>query len=191
MFNFNSAGYSGSCYNPLQLRANAAQMAAIIPKMMEETGAEFVVVTGKSGLSVAYATLMLIDFPLVVVRKDGENSHGSAIEGDDRTTFYGNKYLILDDFVASGRTVQTIHHKMEMYQRYNNEDAPLRCVAVLEYGRSMANEVTRTKPGDHYVPVVPCGAAADPRGVDLPPSAAVIRLTRYLRAVQRSQHVIY
>lgn len=155
---FHSAGYAGSQYNSYELRNTAARMAALIPALMKHTGAEFIVVTGKSGIMMAYATLMLIDFPLVVVRKDNENSHGSSVEG--RSGMDMSKYLVLDDFTASGCTVQTIMDKLSLYStdRWDRDldrvvvDKAVECVGVLQYGQQYGLAEHRRTADSTYAP---------------------------------------
>lgn len=133
---FYSGGYSGAQYCPAQLRKRAKHLAVRIPELMKQTGAQAIVVTGKSGISLAFATLMLIDFPLVVVRKEEENAHGSSVEGLDGVDV--DKYLILDDFVASGATVRRVVDKLERYGFTGDPVADadlvaLTCVGVVMY----------------------------------------------------------
>lgn len=130
---FSDGGYSDVQYNTARLRAKAHEVAAILPEMMDRLGADAVAVTGKSGLSLAFATLMLIDFPLIVVRKRGENSHGNPIEGAHSVDV--RKYIILDDFVSSGSTIKTMVGSIdEMVDSYE-DTKPLRCVGVFQYLR--------------------------------------------------------
>lgn len=131
--NLNDGGYSTVQYTPSRLRAKAAQLAELIPKAMAETGADAVCVTGKSGIALAFATLMLVDFPLVVVRKRGEKTHGSMIEGENGTSF--TKYLILDDFIASGMTLDSIVDIIDQQAEVRNVATP-KLVGVVLYSSS-------------------------------------------------------
>lgn len=131
---FSDGGYSDVQFNTDHLRAKAQEIAAILPEMMHKLGADAVAVTGKSGISLAFATLMLIDFPLIVVRKRGENSHGNPIEGTQGVDV--RKYIILDDFVSSGATIQAIVSSIdEMWGSAMANVDPLRCMGVLQYLR--------------------------------------------------------
>lgn len=125
-------GYSHVQFNNETLRNTAQRIACLIPTLLQNTGADAVVVTGKSGISLAFATLMLADFPIVVVRKRGENSHGNNIEGTQNVRI--KKYIVLDDFVSTGSTVRTISR--EMYDAaYAQLAAAPECVGVLQYLR--------------------------------------------------------
>ena len=125
----NESGYAAMMYDALRLRETAAKLAQYLPELMQQTGATAVAVTGKSGIALAFATLMLLDFPLIVVRKRGENSHGAPIEGTPGSV---QRYLILDDFVASGDTVARIIGELEQYAEMRDELEP-KCVGVLQY----------------------------------------------------------
>lgn len=146
---FSDGGYSEVQFNTALLRAKAHEIAAVLPEMMHRLGADAIAVTGKSGLSLAFATLMLIDFPLIVVRKRGENSHGNPIEGVPNVDV--RKYIILDDFVSSGGTIETMVGSIdEMCSSAFMNDKPLRCVGVLQYLRE----------GSRYSPVLYRGRRA-------------------------------
>lgn len=129
----NDGGYSSGQYTPTRLREMAANIAERLPTIMEETGANAVVVSGKSGVSLAFATSILIDFPIVVVRKRGENSHGNMIEGE--TGRIMTRYLILDDFISSGDTVGRIVTLINEYADVRTEMPPA-CVGCVMHKQS-------------------------------------------------------
>lgn len=121
-----SGGYSRHQYTAAALRSVAKTVAAAIPELLERFNADAVVVTGKSGHSVAFAALMLVDFPLCVVRKESDQSHGRSVEGPDGLQV--RRYIILDDFVASGTTVRKCVKTMHANNQYEVE-----CAAIIEY----------------------------------------------------------
>lgn len=129
-----TGGYSMG-YKPRLVRGFAKAIAASLPEHMRHYGAESIVVMGSSGVSAAFAALMLIDFPLFLVRKDNDNSHGSPIEGP--TGLYLKDYLILDDFVDSGRTVRQIIHNIDTAaeMRCSPDDRRPQCKGVVQYKR--------------------------------------------------------
>lgn len=120
-------GYSEHQYSTAALRDKAQLVAAAIPRLLKKFDADCIVVTGKSGHSVAFAALMLVDYPLCVVRKESDQSHGSSIEGAHGVEV--RRYLILDDFIASGATVSKCIHTMDG----GFED--MHCVGVVEYSQ--------------------------------------------------------
>ena len=131
-----SGGYSQHMYDNESLRNGAKDLASAIPVLMRQTGAEVIVVSGKSGIALAFATAMLIDFPIVVVRKAGENSHGHKVEGPADKVF--TKYLILDDFIDTGTTVNRIVNDLYTHaeQGYGVGE-PAHCVGILEYRKEV------------------------------------------------------
>ena len=130
-----SGGYA-TRYKMAEVRRCAEQAASVISDMVAETGATSVVVHGNSGVSCGFAALMLsphADFNIVLLRKDNDNSHGSPIEGPEG--HFLERYLILDDFVSTGTTMNRIRDKIIMLHKQSNpaEAAP-ECVGVVLYG---------------------------------------------------------
>lgn len=136
-----SSGYATQ-YKLSEVRERAEYAASAISDMMAETGATSVVVHGNSGVSCGFAALMLsaVDFNIVLLRKDNDNSHGSPIEGPQGHLL--GRYIILDDFVATGRTMNLIRYKIDtLYQQYGLRDtlAP-ECVGLVLYGYHYSKE---------------------------------------------------
>jgi orotate phosphoribosyltransferase len=138
--------YSSSTLERGELRKNARLVTAMLRVLHKRLKFDFIAVQGKSGLSMAFASAVHHDFPIVAVRKDNESSHGSAVEGPCLVLPEGGSYIILDDFVASGETCVRIIDKLTDYARsnpgrvYNMErgeydctDRHLTCVGVLQY----------------------------------------------------------
>lgn len=129
-----SGGYATQ-YKMAEVRKRAEYAARAINKMMAETGATSVVVHGNSGVSCGFAALMLSphDFNIVLLRKDNDNSHGSPIEGPEGHLL--ERYLILDDFVSTGATMNRIRDKIIMLRKQTISawSAP-ECVGIVLYG---------------------------------------------------------
>lgn len=130
-----SGGYATQ-YRMADVRKRAEYAARAINKMMAATGATSVVVHGNSGVSCGFAALMLsphADFNIVLLRKDNDNSHGSPIEGPEGHRL--GKYLILDDFVSTGATMNRIRDKITVLRKQSSPvgDAP-ECVGIVLYG---------------------------------------------------------
>ena len=130
-----SSGYATQ-YRMADVRKRAEYAAHAINKMMAETGATSVVVHGNSGVSCGFAALMLsphADFNIVLLRKDNDNSHGSPIEGPEGHRL--GRYLILDDFVATGATMNRVRDKVAtLHQQYGQPEHPPECVGIVLYG---------------------------------------------------------
>ena len=146
-----SNGYATQ-YTLSEVRERAEYAARAISDMVAETGATSVVVHGNSGVSCGFAALMLsaVDFNIVLLRKDNDNSHGSPIEGPQGHRL--GRYIILDDFVDTGTTMNRIRDKIDtLHQQYGPHNAPSpECVGIVLYGYSTS---ARFKFSDgHVVP---------------------------------------
>ncbi len=150
-------GYA-SKYAAQIVRQYASVAADNIQRRMRETGADTIVVQGTSGVSIGFAALMLHDFPLVMVRKPDENSHGSPVEGPRGHKV--KRYIILDDFVDTGETVRRIVAKLNLLADNEGAARP-ECVGVLCYKRD--EQVWRDMPYD--LPLTPEDEAADVNAV--------------------------
>lgn len=141
-----SSGYATG-YDIEKVEKRAVFAADAIAEMSGRTGSTSVVVHGNSGVSCGFAALMLskTDFNLVLLRKDNDNSHGAPIEGPNDHRL--RRYLILDDFVSSGRTLNHIRDKITTlyYQHHRHkdlvEDKP-ECVGVVFYGYHTSQHFT-------------------------------------------------
>jgi orotate phosphoribosyltransferase-like protein len=133
------SGYATQ-YKLAEVRERAQYAASAISDMVAETGATSVVVHGNSGVSCGFAALMLsaVDFNIVLLRKDNDNSHGSPIEGPEGHRL--GRYIILDDFVATGTTMNRIRDKIAtLSQQYGVPyDAP-ECVGIVLYGYTISD----------------------------------------------------
>ena len=124
------SSYSGSMFDRKKLRDRVKTLAEALPGIMEQTGADSLWVTGKSGIAIAFPLLYVMDVKIITVRKPGEDSHGTTFEGADE--FEPKKYLILDDFVSTGETVGRV--LTQVYEKYGAKEFP-QCVGVIEWDR--------------------------------------------------------
>ena len=122
-------------YTRERVKERAAFAAKAIEKLRSQTGSTSVVVHGNSGVSCGFAALMASDedFNLVLLRKDNDNSHGAPIEGPDGHRL--GKYLILDDFVSSGATMNRVRDKIDTLHGQVSWSSPRpECVGIVLYG---------------------------------------------------------
>ena len=123
-------------YTLRRVEERASFAAKAIEELRSQTGSTSVVVHGNSGVSCGFAALMLTeeqDFNLVLLRKDNDNSHGAPIEGPDGHRL--GKYLILDDFVSSGATMNRIRDKIDtLWEQVSWSSSRPECVGVVLYG---------------------------------------------------------
>ena len=141
-------------YTMKRVEERAKFAAEAIEELRERTGSTSVVVHGNSGVSCGFAALMVTkeeDFNLVLLRKDNDNSHGSPIEGPSGHRL--QKYLILDDFVSSGATLNRIRDKIDTLHGQVSWSSPRpECVGVVLYGYHRGDAFS-FKDG-HRVPVL-------------------------------------
>jgi hypothetical protein len=72
-----------------------------------------IAVRGVSGILVGSAVAIALNKHLIVVRKEGDDSHsGVTCEGH----LTARRYVIVDDFVSSGKTVNTITTEIAQWQ---------------------------------------------------------------------------
>lgn len=99
-------------FDPVSLR----KIAAAVEHKRKKLRADIVVARGLSGVIVATAMGTLFDTPFAIVRKSNEMSHGRSIEVVDNensdngcwTQKCYKDWIIVDDLVASGATVEAI-----------------------------------------------------------------------------------
>jgi adenine/guanine phosphoribosyltransferase-like PRPP-binding protein len=73
-----------------------------------------VVVTGLSGTIPAAIYCYQHDKQLVVIRKDDDITHGVRTEGKEYFAA-GTPYIIIDDFISLGHTMQRIYDKLDEF----------------------------------------------------------------------------
>jgi adenine/guanine phosphoribosyltransferase-like PRPP-binding protein len=88
-----------------------------------------------SGAAMAFVLAYELEIPLLCVRKTTDDSHfhdmnrGKILEGNVDT----KKYLIVDDFISSGKTVNYIMDSIRQ------DGSHAECVAMLMYAASGSN----------------------------------------------------
>lgn len=117
--------------------------------LKKETGFDTIAFSGISGSAIAFILSHWLDIPLLCVRKRGENSHyhaggGRILEGNVRDV---KKYIITDDFIASGATCNHIIESI----RDGNSSA--RCVGMLMY-RAYEDHTFTYRPSNQEIKVI-------------------------------------
>lgn len=98
------ASYGDWKFDPVVLEARAITVAAGLHHLMEELEADCIAVRGTSGICMAWAMAGRGDhFPTVLMRKEGESSHGARLEGV--SGHIHRRVILLDDFIATGGTI--------------------------------------------------------------------------------------
>ncbi len=84
---------------------------------------------GSSGAAMAYPLSAQLNIPLIYVRKPGEQSHGYKIEGTQRNI---KRYVIMDDFMESGKTIRAILKDIDKKSDWT-KDGKAECVGIILY----------------------------------------------------------
>lgn len=86
--------------------------------------------TGSSGAAIAFPLALRYKLPLIYIRKAGEKSHGGYIE----CNYSGHikNYMIVDDFMATGRTLRRIKIQVKRACRELGVEEP-QCLGTYLY----------------------------------------------------------
>jgi orotate phosphoribosyltransferase len=88
---------------------------------------------GMSGALVAPAVAIELEKPLIMIRKNESCHSAQIVEG----AFTVEKYIIIDDFVSTGRTIFEIFKKIkENFLIYAKSYEKPRCVAIFLYNQT-------------------------------------------------------
>jgi adenine/guanine phosphoribosyltransferase-like PRPP-binding protein len=103
---YNASGFDHDRYQKL-----LNVLSVELPKVLSSLNADAVVVSGTSGLSVAYGIWSFSnDIRFVIVRK--RSSHGQKIESLG-VPIEIDRYVFLDDFISSGATFKRVREYMK------------------------------------------------------------------------------
>jgi adenine/guanine phosphoribosyltransferase-like PRPP-binding protein len=133
-----NTSYLHRVFRPSDFQASVKSMLRKVSEVHEATPFEAIAFTGQSGAAIAYILSYTLQFPMILVRQDDDRSHRMmalnknptlrCLEGEvDAPT-----YLIVDDQIERGRTVNLIVNRIQSY----NPSA--RCVGVVLYAWNYA-----------------------------------------------------
>lgn len=117
------SGYQRHIFNGAQFKARVEAVS----QRVRELNPDFVACRGLSGISVASAVSYVTGTPMAVVRKPGENPHSEGLVNGP----YGMKgrYVIIDDFISSGDTVDDIMDAI------NSDSEENKCIGIILYSQ--------------------------------------------------------
>lgn len=97
--------YLNSVYEPERFKETVKSTVKRIRQFIKKNGRfDAIAFTGTSGAALAYIVANKLNVGLICVRK-GDNSHyRGKVEGMRNA----NQYIIIDDFIDSGKTIKTI-----------------------------------------------------------------------------------
>jgi phosphoribosylpyrophosphate synthetase len=154
-----NASYSGPIFDQKNFVKKVAIVHERLSNLKNRLPFDAVAVTGKSGLAYGFALQMLSDaFPLIVVEKPGTNHHsGYNVQGH-----YGHKvekFIILDDCIDTGSTVENICSSIEKHAKNYRMAVPtfLGLALYNDYMKE-GNEYKRISPGSRHIRCISLGA---------------------------------
>ena len=104
--------------------------AAKLKRFRRKVKFDAIAFTGSSGAALAYPISFLLGVPLICVRKSTKDNHsGLKLEG----AVSASKYIIVDDFIQSGRTINKINKAIKS----RNEKA--NCIGIYLYNDGAIN----------------------------------------------------
>lgn len=122
-FSTGTSGYGWSGMNPEGLATRLSLANARFKTLKNTLEIDAIAFCGSSGCAIAFNLATRHEIPLIYVRKKGEKSHGSKVEcnaGHIRI----EKYLIVDDFVDQGTTVDHIIKSISQHAKKVHAIAP-------------------------------------------------------------------
>ena len=97
--------YLSRVYHPDQFQKTIDKLVKKVSEFKRKIPFEAIAFTGTSGAAVAYAVSYKLKIPLICLRKRRDASHYyGLVEGAVAV----ESYIIIDDFIASGKTINKI-----------------------------------------------------------------------------------
>lgn len=107
--------YLVKVYQPDTLSAIVNKMSVQMIKLRKDLKFDAIAFSGFSGSSVAFPVSIQTGIPLLAVRKDADDSHHKSGYGVLEGAIHSKTYVILDDLISSGSTVERIISRIEEY----------------------------------------------------------------------------
>lgn len=124
------SGYGWMGRHPADLAALLKTAIAAFGRLREKVDIQAIAYTGSSGAAIAFPLAIAYELPIIYVRKEGEKSHGGEVECNFTDEI--ENYVIVDDFIATGKTVQTIIAGIKTRAKRFSWDGP-ECIGVFTF----------------------------------------------------------
>ena len=124
------AKYGWAGITPAEFTERMKLASARFLKLKKEIDIDALAFCGSSGCAIAFSLATTHHIPLIYVRKLNESSHSNYTVECNDSTINIKKYLIVDDFVDTGGTVNHIVKSIRKYAR-NVGAYPAKPVGVL------------------------------------------------------------
>uniref|UniRef100_A0A6M3LRM0 Phosphoribosyltransferase domain-containing protein n=1 Tax=viral metagenome TaxID=1070528 RepID=A0A6M3LRM0_9ZZZZ len=126
---YGHSSYLKNTFDPELFQRTVNSTVERVKQLQKELQFDSLAFTGQSGASVAYPVSFLTGLKLICIRKI--SSHGFPVEQSNDC----GRYLIIDDFVCSGATIDFILNKLR--------DFPfLTCVGIFCYYNSYSKKAS-------------------------------------------------
>ncbi len=139
------AGYGWTTHNPETWVTRMKRSSVKIEHLREEIGFDAIACCGSSGMMAAAVLSVALGVPVIYVRKANEKSHGSSVEANSVGQSI-SRYLIVDDFVASGNTLDRIVSGIEKFADDHRMLRP-ECVGAFLYNEDSRMSQRHTPKG--------------------------------------------
>jgi len=122
--------YLESIYqSPLRYKQRIDRIAKRITTLKKKKSFGAIAFRGTSGAALAYPLSAQLNIPIICVRKATEVSHGYSVEGTDRNV---RRYVIIDDFSETGKTIKAIIAAIDKKKDCFDEGGA-ECVGIIFY----------------------------------------------------------
>lgn len=102
--------YLHEVFRPEEFKVTVENTVAAIKAFREKNNFEVILFTGVSGAALAFPTSYLTGIPIACLRKPSSSHSIYTLEGWWRP---GSSYIIIDDFVETGDTINRIHERVK------------------------------------------------------------------------------
>lgn len=120
-----SSGYGWTDRGPKALKKLMIKADKKFTKLIKKERIQAIAFSGSSGAALAFPLALRHELPVIYVRKAGEKSHGYDVEFNGEGS--GLRYVIVDDFIDTGSTVERIYKKVQQ------KDKTMVCVGAFLY----------------------------------------------------------
>ena len=126
--------YLHEVFYPNIFRKKVKTATLKVKSFKEKNGIDAIAFTGTSGAALAYPVAYNLNLGLINVRKLTERSHFTRGDyGPVEGFLSSKKYVIIDDFIESGKTIKYILSNVKKAQKAQFM-SPASCSAILLYG---------------------------------------------------------
>lgn len=150
-FGCSPEGYGWAGCTPTDLIIRFKALSRRFGKLVKKHQIDAIAFTGSSGCAGAFALATKYSIPLIYVRKKTEKSNGNKIEFNGEWDAVVKNYIIVDDFVSTGATIETIVKAIDRHTR-DIEACEANLIGVLCYDEYHDKDRTMSiKSGDYTI----------------------------------------